>query len=268
MERWLGLVLPLLVVGSLATPASAQSLRGSSTSLDRQSQQARAHDFTYVRRPVQVRRLVSAGALVPVAGNRNYALKGVSFEVARPEVKLFIERLSSQYRRTCGEPLVVTSLTRPTSLQPANASRRSVHPTGMAIDLRRPSTPRCRAWLESTLLALETRGVLEATLERSPPHYPVALFPEEYAAYVGRSQGRVRRPGPAQQTPAPARPSERPGPDADTPAARWHVVQTEETLWRIAQRHGTTVEAVQAANGLTSTDIRVGQTLRIVDHPR
>lgn len=266
MARVFGLALVLAV--SVVPSAAAQSLRGSSSSLDRQSRQARAHDFTYVRRPVQVRRLVSAGALVPVAGNRNYTLKGVSFEVARPEVKLFIERMSSQYRRTCGEPLVVTSLTRPTSLQPVNASRRSVHPTGMAIDLRRPGTARCRSWLESTLLALETRGVLEATLERSPPHYHVALFPEEYAAYVARQQGTGRGPRPTQPTESSARPSGRPGPDTDRPTGSWHIVQSQETLWRISQRHGTTVEALQAANGLTSTDIRVGQTLRIIDSSR
>ena len=37
----------------------------------------------------------------------------VSFPFARPEVELFVQRLSGQYRRACGEQLVVTSLTRP-----------------------------------------------------------------------------------------------------------------------------------------------------------
>jgi hypothetical protein len=235
----------------VAPPALAQSLRGSPSSLDRQTQQARQHDFTYVRRAVQLRKLVTAGVLVPVEGNRNYLLKGVSFEVARPEVKLFVERLGAQYRRACGEPLVVTSLTRPTTLQPGNASPRSVHPTGMAIDLRRPTRTPCRAWLESTLLSLETRGVLEATLERTPPHYHVALFPERYAAYVA---GPNRSPrGQAVQKSAAGR--------TGVSSRTSHTVRPQETLWRISQRYGTTVAALLGANGLASHDIQVGQVL-------
>ena len=45
---------------------------------------------------------------------------------ARPEVVLFLERLGKQYREACGEPLVVTSLTRPKSSQPH--SRTAVKP--------------------------------------------------------------------------------------------------------------------------------------------
>jgi hypothetical protein len=59
-------------------------------------------------------------------------------------VQTFVERLSSQYHNACGERLVVTSLTRPASEQPRNASDRSVHPTGMAIDLRLSTKGTCR----------------------------------------------------------------------------------------------------------------------------
>src|SRR5688500_5432851 len=207
-------------------------------------------------------RLVSSGVLVPVQGKRNYVLHGVSFEVARPEVKLFIERLGSQYRRACGEALVVTSLTRPTSLQPVNASRRSVHPTGMAIDLRRSSNARCRRWLESTLIALEQRHILEATLERNPPHYHVALFPAEYLAYVGAS----RTPSASRLKPTSAvvaralEPEELPRPTG-TVSARHHTVQPHETMWSISRQYGMTVADLRAANGLTSNDIKIGQVL-------
>ena len=44
----------------------------------------------------------------------------------------------------------------------ANSSKRSVHPTGMAIDLRRP-TGKCLTWLRRTLVSLERSGVIEAT---------------------------------------------------------------------------------------------------------
>jgi len=42
-----------------------------------------------------------------------------------------------------------------------------------------------------------------------------------------------------------------------------YVVQPGDTLFSIAVRFGTTVEAIKAANGLTSDLIYVGQTLRI-----
>ena len=174
-----------LLTASLAGHMSAQSLRGSRSSLDLQTAEAAEHDFSYVLEPDEVRKLAVAGALVRVNGNQDYRLKDVSFPFARPAVKLFIERLASQYRRACGQQLVVTSLTRPQSMQPGNASERSVHPTGMALDLRRPSG-RCRSWLEAILLSLESESVLEATSERRPPHYHVAVFPEQYKAYVER----------------------------------------------------------------------------------
>jgi LysM repeat protein len=50
-----------------------------------------------------------------------------------------------------------------------------------------------------------------------------------------------------------------------TPAAsqRSYIVQEGDTLNLIAQRFGTTAEAIQAANGLTGTEINIGQVLII-----
>jgi len=234
-----------LLAGAIAAPAQAQSLRGSRSSLDRQNRQARQHDFTFLKGSSQLERFVDAGLLVPLDGGAPYRLHDVSFNVARPEVKLFIERLSSQYRAACGERLVVTSLTRPTSRQPSNASSRSVHPTGMAVDLRVPAGA-CRRWLESTLVSLEQRRVIEATLERSPLHYHVAVFPSAYVGYVSRLTGRSASAlrGPVQ------RPSR-------------HTVRRTETLWDLAKRYGTTPRRIKAANGLRSDVIRPGQVLEI-----
>jgi nucleoid-associated protein YgaU len=239
------------VTASLLNPmtaptAAAQNLRGSRASVDRQNREARQHDYTFLRRPAQLERFVDAGLLVPLEGDGDYRLHDVSFNVARPEVKLFIERMSAQYLSACGEPLVVTSLTRPISLQPANASERSVHPTGMAVDLRVPRRSSCRRWLESTVLTLERRRLLDATLERSPLHYHVAVFPDEYLAYVSRLTGRSGHAllasveGPAQ-----------------------HTVRPSETLWDIAERYDTTPARIRKANGLKSSVIHPGQTLTI-----
>ena len=225
---------------------SAQSLRGSAASLDVQTDQAARHDLPYLSGTAQLRRFVDAGLLVPVDGNRDYALKDVSFPFARPEVKLFIERLSQQYRRACGERLVVTSLTRPQSDQPGNASDRSVHPTGMALDLRRQQGT-CRHWLEQTLLYLEHQGVLEATVERSPPHYHIAVFPSQYAAYVDRLMARGV---------------------TGTRPPRVYFVRRGDTLWGIAQRHGTSTPALRRTNGLSSTRIYPGQALTLPGSPQ
>lgn len=218
---------------------AAQSLRGSARSLDRQNLQAAQHDFTFLRDPSQLRRFVRADLLVSLDGNRNYRLKDVSFPYARPEVRLFVERLSGQYRRACGEQLVVTSLSRPRSHQPRNASPRSVHPTGMALDLRRSRRADCRQWLEQVLLSLEGRRVLEATAERHPPHFHIAIFPSAYSAYVERLESRSRA----------------------TPGT--YTVRRHDTLWEIARRHGTTPRALRRANQLASTIIRPGQELRL-----
>ncbi len=78
----------------------------------------------------------------------------------------------------------MTSLTRPSSRQPGNAHRLSIHPAGMAVDLRVPGDPADRQWLENALLSLEAAGVLDATRERRPPHYHVAVFPEAYRKHV------------------------------------------------------------------------------------
>lgn len=244
--KWLaGSLTFSLIVWTNAMPASAQSLRGSRASLDRQNREARQHDFTFLRRSSQLERFVDNGLLVPLEDGAHYRLHDVSFNVARPEVKLFVERLSKQYDAACGEPLVVTSLTRPTSSQPPNASARSVHPTGMALDLRVPEG-RCRSWLQSTLLALERGRVLEVTLERHPLHFHVAVFPNDYVRYVSRMTGRSEAALLASVL----------GPQR-------HVVQRSETLWAIAQQYGTTPARLKKANGLTSNVIHPGQTLDI-----
>jgi len=42
-----------------------------------------------------------------------------------------------------------------------------------------------------------------------------------------------------------------------------HTVSPGDSLWAISRKYGKTVEAIQAANGLSSTTIRTGQTLNI-----
>jgi hypothetical protein len=226
----------------LAVPVDGQSLRGSLNSVTRQYRTAQQHDFTFLTSGPRIDAFVEKGYLIRIPGDANYSLANVSYPFARPEVKLFVERLAAQYRAACGERLVVTSLTRPRNRQPSNASRRSVHPTGMAVDIRRSNQRSCRAWIEKTLLSLESQGVLEATRERWPPHYHVAVFPQPYAQYVASLTDRA----------------------LPQPADIIHYeVRRGDSLWSIARNYGVDVDSLKEVNDLAGSAIYAGQTLRI-----
>lgn len=218
--------------------AGAQSLKGSSSSISRQERVAREHDYTRLKTPAQIQRFVRGGYLVRVNQSAHLELAGVSYPYARPEVRLLITRLAAQYYSATGEKLVVTSLTRPLSRQPANASQRSVHPCGMAVDIRRSRSASARRWLEKTLLSLEARGVLEATRERRPPHYHVAVFPRSYAAYVANKQKQGSKP-------------------------ETYVVRQGDSLWGIARSLGTSVNHILVVNDMNSNVIHPGQKLKV-----
>lgn len=231
-----------LLAGLFPPPAEAASLTPTRPALLRQVSQARSHGFTYASTSADVSRLLRSGELVSLPGNRDYWVKSsVKLPYARPEVKLFVERLSKQYRDACGEKLVVTSLVRPKNLQPPNSSPLSVHPTGMALDLRVSGSRACRSWLESALIGLEASGTLEAARERRPPHYHVVLFPRQYVRYVSAKTGEV----PAQAQVATYR------------------VRSGDSLWTIARRHDTTVRDIQRANNLRGTRIKPSQVLKV-----
>lgn len=167
-----------------AATALAGELGGSRAALRRANRIARKSEFRFLRTAAEVRAWVRMERLVTVRTTSNYVVNDVSFPYARPAVKAFLDRLAAQYRNATGERLVVTSLTRPVSRQPENASALSVHPAGMAVDLRIPKSARNRRWLERTLLSLEDKAVLDVTRERHPAHYHVAVYPEQYERYL------------------------------------------------------------------------------------
>lgn len=183
MRRTIGVTLALAFVG-IGT-AEAASLRGSPASMVQQNQVAKEHGLAFYRTGNEILAAVARGELVELKGNENYAVADfVSFPFLQREVVVFVERLSAQYRQACGQKLVVTSAVRPSSGQPSNAHALSVHPAGMAVDLRVSDRVQCTDWLEATLLSLESRGLLNGIREFHPPHYHVAVYPEQYMAYV------------------------------------------------------------------------------------
>lgn len=176
----------LLLVATPSLAAEVEiSLRGSPNSMVRQNDVAKTLGYKFVKTPDQLSTLVEEGEFVAIPGNEDHVvLRSVSYAYARPELRLFIERLSEQYHEATGERLVVTSLTRPTTEQPRNSHELSVHPTGIAVDIRISDRRASQQWLESVLLKLERQNLLDVTRERWPPHYHVALFPAEYANHV------------------------------------------------------------------------------------
>lgn len=236
--------------------------------MNKQHEIAVEHDYTFLAKSADVNRFVDLGLLVPIKGGPDYEIHAVSYPYGRPAVRTFVERLSGQYRSACGEKLVVTSLTRPENRQPRNASEISVHPAGMAVDLRISNRSSCRRWLESTLLSLEKSGVLEATRERNPAHYHVAVFPSQYLSYVDRLQSRTVTLASTSTTEASSSAAVQAGPSieaADDPEPQTvaYRVSRGDTLWSIARRQGTTVAELKALNGLGSSRIKAGQVLTL-----
>jgi len=157
-------------------PLSAQSLRGSHASVSLMYRRAVRGGLDFYETSSQLQRAVVRGELVRLNGNANYVVANVRTPYVRPETRSFVIALAADYRRACGQAMVITSATRPMSRKLVNSSSLTVHPTGMAVDLRRPSG-RCLTWLRRTLLAQENRGAIEATEERRPPHFHVAVMP-------------------------------------------------------------------------------------------
>lgn len=252
MNRTIASCAAVLALLALPAPAAeAQSLRGSPASVDRIHRQALNHGLTFFPSSSSIRDAYQRGELVRLGGDENYTLHNVSYPYALPEAHTFVVRLAAQYRNACGEQMVVTSATRPTSMRLINSVAKSVHPTGMAIDLRRPRNARCLSWLRSTLSSLTAAGVIEAVEERNPPHFHVAIFPSQYGGYV---QARTGRSG-SQLVSAP-----RPQPAAQP---RRYEVRRGDSLWTIARRNNVTVASLREANNLSGSRILAGQVLVI-----
>lgn len=259
IPRPTALVVLLAALGMGAAPAAAQSLRGSRPSIDRMYQQARNHDLTFYRSGTGVRGAAREGNLVRLSGNEHYRLSGVSYPYVLPSARIFVQRLSAQYFDRCGERLVITSAARPTSLRLVNSADRSVHPTGMAIDIRKPRGRDCLAWLRRTLLSLEDEGVLEATEENRPPHFHVAIFPTQYRRYVSNSGGGGDAPSEGRTASTRTTRTTR----TESASRATYRVRQGDSLWGIARRNDTTVERLRAANDMRSNRIVPGQVLII-----
>jgi hypothetical protein len=115
----------------------------------------------------------------------------------RPWTKLFLSRLSSQFRARFGKPLRVTSLLRTAeyqrSLQRRNGNaasddgpKRSAHLTGASLDIsKKGMTGAERLWLKNVLSSLHNAGHIYAIEEFQQPVFHI-LVHRQYEDFVGR----------------------------------------------------------------------------------
>jgi hypothetical protein len=61
----------------------------------------------------------------------------------------------------------------------------------MAVDFRKPRNPACLAWMRKSLVALEDAGVIEATEEKHPAHFHVAVLRQNPERHIQLAAGDV-----------------------------------------------------------------------------
>jgi hypothetical protein len=180
----IGLVAPDVMRG--------QTLRGSRASVDLMYSTANTRDLQFFRTSTDIYEAARVGVLKLISTTNDLELLRTTWPFVLPNTLRFADSLAAAYHVGCGERLVVTSGARPTSKQPRNASPKSVHPTGMAVDFRRPQNPACLTWLRKSLVDLEARGVVEATEERHPPHFHVAVLRQIRPPHIQMAAGDVQ----------------------------------------------------------------------------
>ena len=281
----------VMIAAFAGRDAGGQTLKGSHASVELMYYRARSSDLPFFATTKQVYDAAMSGELKLVSISDDVTIERTLFPFVLPRTLDFINTIGAQYRAACGERIVVTSGTRPIDKQPRNASPESVHPTGMAVDFRKP-TGTCLTWLRAALIDLESKHVIEATEERHPPHFHVAVLDRaaaQYAAAIKRSTSTVSTgevalgpalvpvapPPVAPSVPAPqpravataidsAGHSDPPSTPAEAADDESYRVRDGDTLWGIARQHNTTVARLRAANNLGSRSaIRPGQLLKL-----
>jgi LysM repeat protein len=256
-----------VAVAALVLPLAsspAQTLKGSHASVELMYTAAHSHDLAFLKTRDDVYAAAMSGALEMISITEDLTLNKVAYPFVLPYTHRFADSLAAAYHAGCGERLEVTSGSRPIDEQPRNASPESVHPTGMAVDFHKPGGA-CLTWLRTNLLALENRGVIEATEEKHPAHFHVAVLTqlrEPPIKLVSSSSPATKQSA----TTTSGKVSTAAGdvalaPGTSTPQT--YRVRAGDNLWTIAERHNTTTDQLKKLNNLRTTRLKVGQELKI-----
>ncbi len=95
---------------------------------------------------------------------------------ALPSTVVFVAELAREYYNAGCGLLVVKDALRLTSERPSNGSLYSVHPAGMAVDIRTKYIPtECADWLRTYINQKEAEGKVDGTQEWKPEHLHVVV---------------------------------------------------------------------------------------------
>ncbi len=198
----------LLAHGFLAGAAAPRtSLRGTRQSQLVQNKRADRDHLSRMTDQKTLERFKRLELVVPVSPNtKDYYIHAIpaQYRYLRPWSKLFLDRLSSQFRRRFGRPLRVTSLTRTSAYQnnlarrngnaaAAVGEKRSSHLTGASLDIsKKGMTGAQQRWLRNVLASIKAKGYLFAVEEFYQPNFHVMVY-RNYPEYVAMLQARRKK---------------------------------------------------------------------------
>ena len=198
MIRNVSLGFCLTIALCFVSSADAASLRAKVGSQAYQNEKADEDNLSRILDDEMAARWIRLELLVPIEGQTSsYYLHAVPSgnRYLRPWAKLFLARLSRQFRARFGRPLRVTSLLRSAEYQvklqgrngnaaAATGPKASSHLTGAAMDIsKKGMTGREIAWMRNVLSSLREKQYLHAIEEWKQPVFHIMIF-RNYEDYV------------------------------------------------------------------------------------
>jgi uncharacterized protein YcbK (DUF882 family) len=195
--------LAICVLALAPLAAAAATLRATSQSQIIQNEQADRDRLSRMEDQEMIERFARLRLLVPVEDEtRNFYIHNVPDErrYLRPWAKLFLDRLSRQYRARFGQPLRITSMVRTEdhqrTLQGRNPNaaapvgeKRSAHLTGACLDISKKGMNRAQMrWVRQVLSSLKQKGYLFAVEEFTVPNFHIMVH-RDYPEYVENVTG-------------------------------------------------------------------------------
>ncbi|MEN9920833.1 MAG: hypothetical protein RL538_726 [Candidatus Parcubacteria bacterium] len=147
---------------------------GEVSSSQQQHRYALLENLPFMTSEAEYQSSIASGRLVRLEGP--YLEMHARRPYVLPSTAAFVLELSRGYFEFgCGR-LVVKDAARLVSEQPSNGSTFSVHPAGMAVDVRtKYIRPECADWLRAYISEKEAEGKVDGTQEWRPEHLHVVV---------------------------------------------------------------------------------------------
>ncbi len=200
-------ILLVLVLGASLTAQAEPSLKATSRSQSDQNRLADRDHLSRMEDKAMVQRWARLQLLMPVKEKtRDYYLHAVpsDYRYLRPWARVFLQRISNQFRSRFGRQMRVTSLLRTVSYQrslarrngnaaPSSGPKASVHLTGACLDISKKTMTRSQqSWVRNVLARLRELGYLYAIEEFQQPTFHV-LVHRRYEDYVSQRTAAAKK---------------------------------------------------------------------------